>query len=171
MCHAYIEEDAVGVDCTCGNGYDTLWLAERCKKVYSFDIQEEALESAGKLLAEYDKSNVIFIKDSHEYIKKYVEESPSVILFNLGFLPSGDKEITTKADTSLKAIKVALEILTVGGLISITLYPGHEEGKRELDLILEWAKGLDSKTYHCVFANMINQSDRAPQVLWITKKR
>ena len=171
LCSAYIGKDDIAVDCTCGNGYDTLWLANECKKVYSFDIQKSAIESAGALLKDNSIDNVELIEDSHEKIKDYVKGNPSVIVFNLGFLPGGDKSITTKRESSLVAIKEALDILAVGGVLSITMYPGHEEGKAEQEEILQWAKNLGSKEYHCVFANMLNQSDRAPQVLWITKKK
>ncbi len=171
LCDAYISEDSVCVDCTCGNGHDTLWLAKRCKRVYSFDIQNAAIKSTTKLLAENNVENVVLIEKSHEKIKDYVKESPSVIVFNFGFLPGGDKSLTTKRESSLNALKDALDILAVNGVVCATMYPGHEEGKLEQEMILDWAKGLSSKEYHAVFANMLNQSDRAPQVLWITKKR
>lgn len=171
LCSAYIGEDDVAVDCTCGNGYDTLWLAKRCKKVYSFDIQKEAISSAAILLEQNNVSNVELIEDSHENIKAHVKENPTVIVFNLGFLPGGDKSITTKRESSLKALKEALDLLAVDGVLSVTMYPGHAEGKEEQDMILQWAENLSSKEYHCVFANMLNQSNRAPQVLWITKKK
>ncbi|MBR6529596.1 MAG: class I SAM-dependent methyltransferase [Firmicutes bacterium] len=171
LCNAYIDKESIAVDCTCGNGHDTLWLAKRCKKVYAFDIQKQAIEATAKLLAENALDNVELIKDSHENIKKYVKEEPCVIVFNLGFLPGGDKGLTTKRASSLAAIKEALEVLAVGGVLSITMYPGHKEGKYEQDLILEWAKNLSSREYHAVFANMLNQSNKAPQVLWITKKK
>ena len=179
ICEKYVDLSKVAVDCTCGNGHDTLWLAKRCKKVYAFDIQKEAIESTAKLLDcegenwsfEDIEKGTVLIQDGHENILKYVKETPDIIVFNLGFLPGGDKNITTKQGSSMEAIESALEILAVGGLLSVTMYPGHEEGAREQELILEWAKGLDSKTYHVVFANMLNQSERAPQVLWITKKK
>ena len=171
LCDAYIDKDDIAVDCTCGNGYDTLWLAKRCKRVYSFDIQKSAIESAKALMADNKIDNVHFIEESHERIKDFVFDSPKVIVFNLGFLPGGDKSITTNRESSLAAIKMALDILAVDGILSITMYPGHEEGKLEQDLILQWAKGLNGKEYHAVFANMLNQSNRAPQVLWITKKK
>lgn len=171
LCSAYIGENDIAVDCTCGNGHDTLWLAKRCQKVYSFDIQKAAIESTTDLLAQNNIENVFLIEDSHEKIKAYVQESPAAIVFNLGFLPGGDKAITTKRESSLVALREALDILAVGGVLSITMYPGHEEGKLEQEQVLQWAKNLSSKEYHCVFANMLNQSDRAPQVLWITKKK
>ena len=171
MCKAYIKENSVAVDCTCGNGHDTLWLSNNCKKVYAFDIQPLAIEATSRLLDENGIKNAILINDSHTNINKYIEERPDVIVFNLGFLPGGDKGITTKKDSSMEALKAALELLAVDGILSITMYPGHEEGALEQKMILEWAKNLDSKEYHAVFANMYNQSNRAPQVLWITKKK
>ena len=86
-------------------------------------------------------------------------------------MPGGDKSITTNRESSLTAIKEALDILAVDGILSITMYPGHEEGALEQEMILEWARQLNAKEYHAVFANMLNQSNRAPQVLWITKKK
>lgn len=176
MCEKYIREKEVAVDCTCGNGNDTLWLAKRAGKVYAFDIQNDAIENTRRLLESEEietgpEGKVVLINDSHGKIDSYVSEPPCVILFNLGFLPGGDKSVTTKVDTSLLAIEKSLEILKVGGLLSITLYPGHDEGNEEKQMILSWAQNLDSKAYHCVFANMLNQSERAPQILWITKKK
>lgn len=176
MCEKYINEKETAVDCTCGNGKDTLWLAKRAGKVYAFDIQKDAIENTRGLLESEGvetgpEGKAVLINDSHDKIDAYVSEPPCVILFNLGFLPGGDKSITTKVDTSLLAIKKSLELLKVGGLLSITLYPGHDEGNEEKKMILSWAQSLESKTYHCVFANMLNQSERAPQILWITKKR
>lgn len=171
VCSAYIEKEDIAIDCTCGNGHDTLWLAKRCKEVYSFDIQKSALESAEALMAENMINNVRFIEDSHERIKDYVCCNPKIIVFNLGFLPGGDKSITTNRESSLNAIKDALDILAVDGILSITMYPGHEEGALEQEIILDWARQLNAKEYHAVFANMLNQSNRAPQVLWITKKK
>jgi len=171
MCQAYVDKDGAAVDATCGNGNDTLWLAKRCKKVYAFDIQDNAIEATAKLLQTEGQSNVVLIKDSHENMREYVKEKPCIIVFNLGFLPGGDKGITTNREGSMRAIESALEILAVGGVLCVTMYPGHPEGALEQARILEWAKALDSRKYHAVFANMLNQSERAPQVIWITKKK
>ena len=37
--------------------------------------------------------------------------------------------------------------------------------------ILEWAGQLDKGAYHCVHTNMVNQPNRPPEILWITKKK
>ncbi len=205
MCEKYIQKDGLAVDCTCGNGKDTLWLAKRCKRVMAFDIQKSAIDNTQALLhaenitcfnlvkedspacvSELMRDGVYLVQDSHEHLAEYLSsgylqvsdnglvealDAPCVIIFNLGFLPGGDKNVTTKVESSVNAIKKALDVLDIGGLLSVTMYPGHSEGRAEQDAVLEWAKGLDSGKYHCVFANMLNQSDRAPQVLWITKKK
>ena len=48
MAHDFLAEvvtqDDIVVDATMGNGHDTLFLSKLAKKVYAFDIQEQALE-------------------------------------------------------------------------------------------------------------------------------
>lgn len=181
ICEKYIDNDGCAVDCTCGRGKDTLFLAKRFKKVYSFDIQEEALESARKLLEEnkiswdnYSEGNsarVAFINDSHVNMQNYVKGNSQLIVFNLGYLPGGDKNITTLQSDTLEAIQNGLKILKTGGLISIVMYPGHKNGLKEHDEIIRFAKSLPKEKFHCVYASMINQSSAAPQILWITKKK
>ena len=171
VCIPYADKEAAAVDATCGNGHDTLWLAEHFDRVYAFDIQQAAIDSTKKLLAAHSCGNVTLFCENHAEIKRYVPEAPKVILFNLGYLPGGDKTVTTERETTLAALKEALELLTVDGLLSITMYPGHEAGKREHESILRWAAGLEKSVYHCVRTDMLNQPETAPEVLWITKKK
>ena len=56
-------------------------------------------------------------------------------MFNLGFLPGGDKSITTKRETTMVAIRAAIELLDTDGALLIAVYPGHEEGTIEGELI------------------------------------
>lgn len=170
MCENYITENSVAVDATCGRGNDTLWLTKRCRKVYAFDIQKEAVESTRVLLESAGETAEI-ICGSHNDMASYVTESPDVIVFNLGYLPGGDKNVTTEAEETLNALGCSLEMLAVNGILSVTMYPGHSQGAVEQELILAWARELDKSKFHCVFANMLNQSPEAPQILWITKKK
>lgn len=52
-----------------------------------------------------------------------------LVAFNLGYLPGGDKEITTMSDTTLLALEAAGRIVEPGGLISIVVYVGHPRGR------------------------------------------
>ena len=105
----------VAIDATCGNGFDTHFLADLAKKVYAFDIQEEAFNNTKEKLKDY--KNVCFCKTSHENIKDYVKEEIKVCMFNLGFLQKGDKNINTKAETTLIALKQTLALLKKQGII------------------------------------------------------
>lgn len=134
-----VKEDDYAIDATLGNGYDTLFLASILKKgqVISFDIQKRAINNSKKLLQ--DSKNVTLIWDSHENINKLkLVKKPKVILFNLGYLPGGDKLITTKAKTTIKALQASLQVLEDNGLLLVVIYPGHKEGKKEEKEIIKW---------------------------------
>lgn len=178
----------IAIDATCGNGHDTLWLAELCDRVYAFDIQPEAIEATARLLkgknipvchrtadACSDRSEtyatVELICDSHENMRTYVREQAAVIVFNLGYLPSGNKSIATAAESTVKALENSIELLCVNGLLCVTMYQGHSAGKTERAAVLEWAKTLDKSIYHCVHTDMINQPNCPPEILFVTKKK
>lgn len=171
---SYISEDTIAVDATCGNGHDTLALLKAgVKKVFAFDIQKEAIDSTTKLLEKnYDnfKNKVEFINDSHENLQDYVR-CADVIVFNLGYLPSGDKSITTTTSSTLKALTSALEILSKDGICSVVMYDGHPSGKAEKKELLAYAKQLDGSKYHTAYINLLNQHNHPPEILLITKKK
>ncbi len=171
MCLQYTDEGAVAVDATCGNGHDTLWLAQHFSKVYAFDVQQVAIDVTAARLQEHGCNNVELICASHVELPVYVQEAPKVILFNLGYLPGGDKGICTTTGETLTAVDKALQLLAVDGLLSVTMYQGHSEGYRERLNLLEWAAALDKSRYHCVRTDMLNQPALPPEILWITKKK
>lgn len=47
--------------------------------------------------------------------------------YNLGWLPGGDKSITTKLEDTLESIEAAKRLVRHGGMISVMLYTGHSE--------------------------------------------
>ena len=101
---------------------------------------------------------------------EYVDEKVALVMFNLGYLPGGDKGITTWTDTTLEAVKAALSLLEKDGLLCIIMYPGHSQGAEEKEALLRLAASLDKREYHCVRTDMVNQSGGAPEVLFITLK-
>ena len=131
---AFIKEHHVAVDCTLGNGNDTLWLLQSgLQKIYAFDIQKKAVDMSKSLINSVLPQrigDVNFILDSHENIDRYVE-NVDIIIFNLGYLPGGDKSVTTVTSSSLTAISKALKMLNVDGICAITAYSGHSEGMKE----------------------------------------
>lgn len=159
-----IDKNSVVIDATCGNGKDTLFLVKSAaKKVYSFDIQKIAIEKTKDLLKnEINKNKCELILDSHENFDKYVPQKVTAIIFNLGYLPSGDHTITTKADITTVAVKKMLNFLEEKGIIIITVYWGHEEGKKEKEGLEKFLKTLDQKEYEVLKYNFINQKNNPP---------
>jgi SAM-dependent methyltransferase len=140
-----ITKKDVVVDATMGNGQDTLFLARIASYVYAFDIQNEALQKTRALLEKHDIENVELIQDSHVRIPDYVKTFTGVV-FNLGYLPGGNKSVTTQTDTTLRAIDRLLPIIETGFLL-IVCYPGHAEGKQESEAISNRLSTLDPKIY------------------------
>ena len=101
----HIKKGGTAVDFTMGNGHDTLWLSQQVGaqgKVFAFDIQPQALENTRTLLRrESAPENYTLLLDSHSNVKEYVKEPICAGMFNLGFLPGGDKSVTTKRETTL----------------------------------------------------------------------
>lgn len=169
----HIREGGVCADFTMGNGHDTLWLSRAVGengRVYAFDVQEAALESTRALLVrEHAPDNVTLIHDSHHRAAAYIREKICVGMFNLGWLPGGDKRITTLRETTLPALQTAIGLLDAGGGILLAVYPGHEEGRLEGELITEYLSTLDRRQICCSRLQIVN-SLTSPFFFLIEKK-
>lgn len=172
LIRSVVREDSVVVDCTMGNGGDTLFLSGLVPKghVYAFDIQPEALVSTEAKLHENDALyNVTLINSCHSKIKEYVHEKISVAMFNLGWLPNHEKIITTKRETTLPAIRNAMDLLEKDGMVLIVVYPGHDEGRLEGEEIQNMIKSLDKKYYDAMIYRIINVPD-CPYFMAVQKR-
>lgn len=160
----HLQPGDLTIDATLGNGHDALFLYELGCEVIGLDIQLTALEKAKAQIGEKD---VHLLQLSHAEIGSLVlPKSPKLIVYNLGYLPGGDKEITTLAESTLKSVKDSLKILAPMGALSITCYPGHDEGLREEFVLIEWASSLDAKRWNVCHHRWLNRA-RAPSLLWI----
>jgi SAM-dependent methyltransferase len=165
------------IDATMGNGKDTLILAKILSKrgsgkVIALDIQPKALENTLKLLNENVSEflpNIELLLTSHENFPSEIEpESVKLIVYNLGYLPGADKELTTQTATTLVSIEKALDLLAPGGALSVTCYPGHAEGQKEHEAIKAFVKGLDSREF-CVSEHVWPGRNLSPILLLIQK--
>ena len=142
--HFELNSKVIAVDATCGNGHDTEFLCQLgFNKVYGFDIQTQAINATQERLKRASL-DAILIESSHENINTYVNGKIDCVMFNFGYLPSADKSITTKSNTSIKALEAVIETLSDNGLISLMCYPGHPEGATETAAIKEWVETLNS---------------------------
>lgn len=165
------------IDATCGNGRDTLLLATILKElgggfgVISIDIQETALHNA-KLLTAQSPSlvpHIHFFLQSHEQFPSLAYEHPiSLIVYNLGYLPGGDKKKTTFTSTTIASLLQAKDLLAPGGAISITCYPGHEEGKKEEESLVRLLSQFPQNQWHITHHLAVNR-ELAPSLLLLQK--
>lgn len=170
----YVSSGATVIDATAGNGHDSLFLANLVGeegKVYSFDIQEKAIINTAKVLKEHNLlQRVKLVKDGHQNLDKYIKEEVDGMIFNLGYLPGGDKEIITRKDTTIKALEKGLSLLKFGGIITMVVYTGHPGGREELLAILELVDSLDPHIFNVLNYKFINQKS-APEILAIIRRR
>lgn len=164
-----LDKNSIAIDATMGNGNDTVFLSHLVKKVYAFDVQEQALIKTREKLEQLNIKNVQLILDGHQTINKYVTEPIRAAIFNLGYLPSADKTIITKPDTTLEAIGKILDRLEVGGRISIMIYYGHEGGDKEKDAVLNFVKELDQQHFTVMLYQPLNQINTPPFLVMIEK--
>lgn len=163
----YINKEDILVDATMGNGNDTLFLAKRASHVYAFDIQDEALNNTYEKVKDFN--NVTLIKDSFENIYNYVTNFKGVV-FNLGYLPKGDKNITTKSEITLKTFKMLINNLINDQFILYVIYPGHKEGMEESLSLQNQIKMLDS-TFKVLKIELLNQDNNPPYIIFIKKEK
>lgn len=161
------------VDFTMGNGGDTLFLSETVGEdghVYAFDIQEEALISTeAHLKANGAPENYTLICASHHRVKEFVKTPIKGGMFNLGYLPrSGRKSVTTMRSTTMPAVEAAIDLLAPDGVLIIAIYPGHEEGALEGDMLREYFKAL-SRFKICASEFHILNSPTSPYFFLVEK--
>ncbi|NNE92079.1 MAG: class I SAM-dependent methyltransferase [Verrucomicrobiales bacterium] len=156
------------VDGTIGNGHDTLFLANlvgKGGKVIGYDVQAEALESAREKVRDFPQ--VELIHASHERIRDLAETGLRIdaAMFNLGYLPGGDKLVITQPVSTIAALEAALEL--GARILTVVVYPGHEGGEEEARTVGEWATGLDQEKYSVVRYAFENQRNAPPFLIAI----
>ncbi len=137
---AHVGPDDIVVDATCGNGHDTLFLSQLAKHVYALDIQEKAIENTRARLEahwrdQWKEKATLYLRSHEEF--SWLAAPPRLIVYNLGYLPSGDKSLTTMTRTTLVSLENARKVLAPDGAICVMCYPGHAEGEKEEKAILQ----------------------------------
>jgi predicted methyltransferase len=139
------------IDATAGNGHDTLLLAQLIApggRVFAFDIQPAALVATRSRLesAGIPAESWQLIQAGHETMPAAIPPELhgriAAVVFNLGYLPGGDKTITTSPAGTVAAMRDALQLLRPGGLLVAVLYTGHPGGAEEADAVRAFAAAL-----------------------------
>jgi 16S rRNA C1402 N4-methylase RsmH len=172
-----VQEGDTVIDATIGNGHDTVFLAKLVGEkghVFGFDIQEEAIiNTSDRLKTSQLDERVTIVQQGHQYIKSTVpvqlHGTISGAIFNLGYLPGGDKTIVTVPDTTISAIDQLLEIMKPEGIIVIVIYHGHDEGQVERDELMNYVKMIDPSVAHVLQYQFINKQNNPPYIVAIEK--
>lgn len=169
----HLKEGDTAVDFTMGNGHDTEFLSKtvgESGRVFAFDIQDQALQkTAENLKNACCPENYTLIKSSHHLVRDYVEGPIKAGMFNLGYLPGGDKRITTMRETTMPAIEAALSLLGSDAILMIAVYPGHAEGDAEGKMIEEYFSTL-SRFKYCITKIQIINSPTSPYFFMVETK-
>jgi len=141
------------IDATCGNGHDSLAIANILfdgvssmsesdgGELLCVDIQEVAIERTKNLLDEsfghtslIKEKHIKVIQTSHAPLPTHLLsslDSVGLVCYNLGWLPGVPRKsdsdrtlVSTQVDTTLKSLVNAALVLRVGGLLSVMTYPG-----------------------------------------------
>ena len=169
-----IREGDCVVDATAGNGHDALYLARKVGKsghVYAFDIQQSALDATKKRLEEADAlDQATLVCASHAEMALYVQQPVRAVLFNLGWLPGADHELTTRVSSTIPAVQAAMRLLAPGGVVSVCIYPGHQEGKNERQALLDLLGGTSLQDYNILHCAFVNQKNDPPELILIQRE-
>lgn len=166
------------IDATCGNGHDTLTLGRlvldtylKEGKVYGIDLQQKAIAATHTLLDLHLplgwQGQISLHQQSHRtFPNEITPKSVKLIVYNLGYLPGGNKEQTTITDSTLQSLNEAIKLLAPGGAISMTCYPGHPEGAKEQAAIIDLLTQFSPKEWSCTRHEWLNRK-RSPQLFLI----
>lgn len=169
-----IEKGDWVIDATIGNGYDTCMLAELVGEnghVIGFDIQPDAVASATQRLCargllERCQLHVV----GYEHMADYVQTPVKTVTFNLGWLPGGNKSITTHWNTTKQAVEAALSLLEPFGVCTICAYPGHAAGDEERAALMAFLAALKPQAFNVLHQHFLNAGVGAPECFIIQKQ-
>ena len=162
------------VDATVGNGHDTLALAELVGpsgRVIGFDLQPEAIRRTEDRLREAGLlPRCTLHAVDHEHLAEYVPGPIRLAVFNLGWLPGGDKRITTRWETTRQAVEAALRLLMPLGACTICAYPGHAAGEEERFQLMGFLSALRPQDFNVLHQRFLNAGEGAPECFVIQKQ-
>lgn len=165
----------LAVDLTAGNGFDTIQLTHLVGvtgQVVAFDVQEQAMEKTSQRLLEAGcearrhfqpveplprRPGVDLLLAGHEDLGRLVPHQMAGLIANLGYLPGGDQQLTTRPITTLSALEQASALLKPGGRLVVVVYVGHPGGQEEGETVSRFFARLDEGDFQSLRVDVINR--------------
>ncbi|MCR8969225.1 class I SAM-dependent methyltransferase [Facklamia sp. 7083-14-GEN3] len=165
------------IDATLGKGRDSYFILSHpsfAGKLFAFDIQDQALQLAQQKLKDFPSDSFQLFNNGHEHFNQILSLStlPKIhgAIFNLGYLPGANHQITTKALTTLQALNQMAQRLVSKGKIFIVVYSGHAEGAIEKEELLEELRKWSQDQFSISILDFLNQKNHPPLLITIEKK-
>jgi len=162
------------LDATCGNGLDTLLLAQLVGeggRVWGFDLQPRAIAATRELLEGQGCLGwVELMETGHERLSEFVPAGLSAAVFNLGYLPGGgENSFITSPVSTVSALEQAAQLLKPGGIITVSLYTGHAGGPEEAEAVEGWGAALAPKHFNVWCNRQLNRPATAPYLILVER--
>jgi predicted methyltransferase len=165
------------IDATVGNGHDTAFLLDLVRPdghVFGFDIQQTAIDQANQRFAgELPSACLTLFRTDHAAMRATIPQPYhgriSVVMFNLGYLPGSDKHVKTQSKSTIAALAAAADLISLGGLITVLAYPGHDGGGDETSDVDQWRLGLDTGQYRTALLENNPDNPSAPKLFTVCK--
>ena len=172
---AHIFEGAFCIDATAGKGRDTLFLCGlvgESGRVLAMDIQADAVDQTRALLeSEGCLERACVVQDCHSRMGQYAApETVDGIMFNFGWLPGGDHNTFSHSDTSVAAVQAGLALLKPGGVMTLCIYYGRENGTAERDALLDYLPTVDNRRFTVIRGDFANRTGDVPIPVFIIKE-
>ena len=90
-------------------------------------------------------------------------------MFNLGYLPGGDKSIVTRPESTLHALQEGMKVLASGGLIVLTVYTGHSGGEEEWKALQKFLWKLPRQNWDVARLSFLNRGPHPPFCVGLQK--
>ncbi len=136
-----LHSGALCIDGTLGYGRDSeFFLKENVRKVFAYEIQPELAQSSKNRL---NSKRLVVFEHSHELMEKDLQiyaGSIDAVIFNFGFDPHTLEGVCTQKESSLEAMKQALNLLRHKGRVALVFYP-HEQGREEKETLMQELEG------------------------------
>lgn len=163
----------IAIDATAGNGHDTVVLAQLVGDnghVHAFDVQEQAVRSTReRLLAHGLQARATVWQAGHETILQHVHQPVQAAVFNLGYLPRGNKQIKTQPDSTIAALQGIWQLLRPHGIVVLVVYQRHAGAQAERTLVENYVSTLDHAGARVVRYALVNVPHDPPYVLALEK--
>ena len=106
----------------------------------------------------------------HQHLAEVVPGPVRAVVFNLGWLPGGDKSVTTHWETTHQAVTAALSLLEKGGVCTICAYPGHAAGDEERAALTAFLSSLRPQEHNVLHQHFLNAGPGAPECFVIQRQ-